>query len=402
MRLVIVQYAGNHREDVQRLAVGGPETYYAQKYAVDAIAEIGKQIEAATVLCCVTANPYNEIVQTGVRAIGCGFGKEIQIKLLIKLIEQQNPTHLIVRMPTREVFRWAIEANVRTLAVLADSFPLKGIRNRQRNYLLANLLNKTQIEWVSNHGICSSLSLQRIGVKSDKIIPYDYPHTLTPDMFQPKSHPVGSSAWNLIYVGSLTESKGVGDVLESLANLRTKNLSVSLTIVGQGETDYFLTKARQLQIETYIEFLGLVPNNAVVRLMREADLVLVPSRHDYPEGFPFTIYEALCSRTPIIASDHPMFQTNLKHGSSAMIFPAGNSIALSACIEKLLSDSALYRSLSVASYGTWKQLQIPVKWADMINYWLWDSDENRQWLFNHRLASGRYNSTIAKAGSSSF
>lgn len=397
MRLLIVQYAGDYRETVQRFAEGGDETYYAQKYTVDAVAEIGKQIEEAAVLCCMTNEPYDEVVQNGVRAIGCGFSQKIDAKTLIKLIEAQNPTHLVVRTPIRDIFKWAIDKKVPTLAMLADSFSSKGIPNKLRNYLLANLLKNKRVEWIGNHGISSSTSLQRIGVKSDKIVPYDCPPTATPSSFSPKDLRVNATTWNLVYVGLISQSKGVGDVLESLANLRAKNLPVRLKIAGQGETEYFLDQAKQLHVEDYVEFLGLVPNKVVVLLMRDADLVLIPSRHEYPEGFPYTIYEALCSRTPIVASDHPMFRNNLKHGSSAMIFPAGNAIALSACIEKLLSDSTLYLNLSVASYDTWTQLQIPVNWADMINRWLWDSDENRQWLFDHRLASGRYNSNVAKA-----
>ena len=193
-------------------------------------------------------------------------------------------------------------------------------------------------------------------------------------------------------MGSVTESKGVGDVLDSLAQLRAKNFPVKLQIAGRGEMDVFHQKVKQLQIEDDVEFLGLVPNNKVVHLMRESDIVLIPSRHDYPEGFPLTIYEALCSRTPIVASDHPMFQNNLKHEVNAMVFPASNSIALSECIEKLLSAPELYQSLSIASSDAWNRLQIPVKWADMINRWLDDSPENQQWLFEHRLSSGRYDS----------
>lgn len=395
MRLLMVQYYGDYREAVRRYAEGGDDTYYAQKYSVDAVAEIGKQIEEAAVLCCMTAEPYNEILQNGVKAIGAGFNRKIHLEKIINLIEEQSPTHLTVHTPIQGVFRWAIQNKVPTMAVLADSFLTKGWRNQIDNYLLANLLNKEQIQWVGNHGINSCKSLQSIGIKSNKIIPWDWPSVVTPDSFSQKSLRVNANTWNLVYVGSITESKGVGDILESIANLKAKNLSVSLKIAGRGETEYFLNKAKQLKIEENIEFLGLVPNKNVVHLMRKADLVLVPSRHEYPEGFPMTLYEAFCSRTPIVASDHPMFQNNLKHGVNAIIFPAGNSSALSACIEKLLSDSVLYSSLSAASYNSWKRLQIPVKWAELINRWLDDSPENQQWLFEHRLSSERYNSIFA-------
>jgi glycosyltransferase involved in cell wall biosynthesis len=390
MRLLIVQYAGDYRETVQRLDRGEGETYYAQKYSVDAVADLSKTIEEAAVLCCFTQERYDEVLSNGVRAIGAGFKTKINITTLIELIEKQKPTHLIVRTPIQEVVGWAIQKKVSTIAILADSFPTQGLKNNLKNYWLAKALNNKQIDWVFNHGINSSISLQQIGVNSDKIIPWDWPPLVTPDSFSAKTLQKKEKGWDLVYVGYISESKGIGDVLEALKELRNKNIFINLKVAGKGEVDKFIHISKQLNIENCVEFLGLVPNQAIVHLMREADLVIIPSRHDYPEGFPMTIYEALCSRTPIIASDHPMFQNKLKNGTNALIFPAAKAVDLAACIEKLLSSPELYEQLSLASYDAWKQLQIPVKWADMIKRWLDNSPENQQWLFEHRLSSGRY------------
>lgn len=395
MRLLFVQYAGDYREAFQRFAAGGGETYYAQKYSVDAVTDIAKQIEEVTVLCCMTKEPYNEVLENGVRAIGAGFDKDIQINTLLKLIEEQKPTHLIVRTAKREIFRWAVSKKVRTMALFAESISQRGLRSKLRNYLLADLLNNKQVEWVAAYGLNSAVLFQQIGVKADKLIPWDFIVTETPDSSPPKSLQRYQKNWQLFYIGSMIEAKGVGDVLEALAKLRAKNFPVSLKIAGRDENEYFLNKARQLQIEDCVDFLGLVPNNTVLPLMKEADVVLVPSRHEYPEGFPLAITHSLCARTPIIASDHPMFLDNLKDGLSAMIFPAGNAGALSECIEKLLSNPELYWSLSFESKEAWERLQIPVKWAELINRWIDDSPENKQWLFEHRLSSGQYNLTSA-------
>jgi len=391
MRLLMVQYAGDYREAVERFAEGKGETYYAQKYSVDAVAEIGKLMEEVTVICCLTTEPYNQVLANGVRAIGAGFQGKIQIKNLLRLIEEQNPTHLVMCTPIREVFQWAIRHKVKTIAILADSFSSEGLRDKIRNYLLTRTLNNNQIEWIGNHGINSCLSLQKIGVKPSKIIPWDWPSTITPDSFDAKTLPVGKSTWNLVYIGSITEAKGIGDVLEAIAKLKAKNLSVNLKIAGKGEVAKFTKQAQKLQISDSVEFLGLLENNRIVHLMREADLVAIPSRHAYPEGVPMTIYEALCSRTPIIASDHPMFQNNLKHQENAMIFSASDSTDLAAQIEKLVSDSALYESISLAAPKAWKRLQNPVKWALMIKRWIDGSEESCQWLLEHALSSGLYN-----------
>ncbi|MEG4404802.1 glycosyltransferase [Microcoleus sp. MON2_D5] len=395
MRLLIVQYAGDYRESFERFAEGKGETYSAQKYSVDAVAEIGKLMEEVTVICCLTAEPYNRVLANGVRAIGTGFQGKIPMKNLLRLIAEQKPTHLVLRTPIGEIFQWAIRHKVKTIATLADSFSTEGLRKKIKNYWLASLLNNNQIEWIGNHGINSCLSIKKIGVKSSKIIPWDWPSTVTPDLFTQKTLPVGKSTWDLVYIGSITESKGVGDVIEAVAKLKAKNLSMNLKIAGGGEIEKFTKQAKQLQVEDRVQFLGLLENNRVVHLMREADLVVIPSRHAYAEGVPMTIYEALCSRTPIIASDHPMFQNNLKHQENAMIFSASDSRDLAAQIEKLLSDSALYESISLVAADAWKRLQIPVKWALMIERWIDGSEENRQWLLEHTLSSGLYNSRSA-------
>jgi glycosyltransferase involved in cell wall biosynthesis len=390
MRLFIVQYAGDYRETFLRFQQGGQETYYAQKYSVDVVAQLAKQCEEVTTLCLLTQESYNEVLEPGLRAIGAGFRENVLIKPIIELLERQQPTHLVIRTPIPELFQWAIKKKVKTLATLADSFRNKNFKNKVKNYFLTKLLNHQQIEWIGNHGIDSCLSLRDIGVNPNKLIPWDWIHEISPESFSPKNIDQKKENWDLIYVGSVVQAKGVGDILEAVSQLKAQNVSVKLKIVGGGDRTDFQQQSTQLQISDRVEFTGLVPNHAIIHLMREADLVLIPSRHEYPEGFPMTIYEALCSRTPIVASDHPMFQSKLKHEQTAAIFPAGNSEALANCIKKLLSDPPLYRNLSVASSQTWKSLQIPVKWADLIDRWLDNSSESQAWLFNHRLSSGIY------------
>lgn len=393
MRLLIVQFAGDYRETVQRFDAGKEETYYAQKYSVDAVAEIGKRIEEAAVLCCLTTEPYHEILSNGVCAIGAGFQDNVDIKRLLQLIEDYKPTHLIVRTAFRQIFRWAIDNQIPTLAMFAESVGTGGgLLNKWRSYCLARYLNHKQVKWVGNYGLDASKALQKIGVKPGKIIPWNFIGTESPASFEAKNLQNDGKTWQLFYVGSMIEGKGVGDILNAMAQLRAKNVSVRLKLAGPDKTGVFHQQAKELKIEECVEFLGLIPNKTVVPLMREADIVLVPSRHEYPEGFPLAITHALCARTPVIASDHPMFINHLKSGVNAMIFPAGDSTALSACIEQLLSDPELYLRLSKTSYKTWKQMQMPVKWADMIGCWLDTSPEKEQWLVKHSLSSGIYNS----------
>jgi glycosyltransferase involved in cell wall biosynthesis len=304
MRVLIVQYSGDYRQAAKDFANHKEETYYAQKYSVNAVAEIGKKVEEVATLCCLTKVPYNEVLENGVRAIGTGFSHKIQSRKLLKLVEEYHPTHLILRTPNQALIRWAIKRDIKILMLLADSFNSKGLRGKIKNYQLASLLNHKKIDWVGNHNITASMSLENIGVNPDKIISWDWPYQISPDFFPVKSLPSNKETWDVFYAGSVTEAKGIGDVIEAIAHLKNQGTSIQLKIAGKGDLENFKNKAKSLKIEDSIEFLGLVPNKTIVPLMREADCVVVPSRSEYPEGFPMTINEALYSRTPIIASDH--------------------------------------------------------------------------------------------------
>jgi len=393
MRLVIVQYAGDYAEAFHRLAKEGIENYYAQKYSVDAVTEMRKRAESesVTVICCMTPEFEDVVLENGVRAIGCGFTNKINSQKLIQLIAQQNPTHLVMRAIVPDVFKWAIKTKIRTIAVFAESIVTKTWRNKIRNYFFAKLLNNEQIEWVGTYGITSSLLFKEIGVKPDKIIPWDFLLETNPGSLLPKKFPTGLNTLKLFYAGALVQSKGVGDILEAVAKLRERHISVDLKMAGEGEEEFFAKRVEELQIKDSVEFLGMIATSTLEDKMRDSDVVLVTSRHEYPEGFPLTIQHALRTRTPIVASDHPMFKTHLKHGVNSMIFEAGNSVALAECMEKLISDSALYHNLSVASHSTWHELRLPVKWAELIDRWLDDTPESKQWLFEQRLASESYN-----------
>ena len=78
---------------------GGDETYYAQRSSVDFVAELGREIEQAGVLCCTSDESYDEVVGDGVRAMGAGWTDRSSIALVLSMIEQFQPTHLVLTTP---------------------------------------------------------------------------------------------------------------------------------------------------------------------------------------------------------------------------------------------------------------------------------------------------------------
>jgi glycosyltransferase involved in cell wall biosynthesis len=204
------------------------------------------------------------------------------------------------------------------------------------------------------------------------------------------SHPL-----RLLYVGSVTAEKGVADLLRSLQLLKAQGLQLELDIVGRDPDGSMGALARRLGLHDEIKFCGVIPNEDIPNIMRTRDIVVIPSRHEYPEGLPLTIYEALAARTPIIASDHPMFRGTLVNQETAVIFRAGDPGALAESIRRLAGDPELYAAISEKSSEAWSALQLPVTWGELIQRWLSDSTPDREWLANYSIASGRYNDQIA-------
>ena len=215
--------------------------------------------------------------------------------------------------------------------------------------------------------------MQEIGVNPDKILPWDWPFDGFLSDVKPRKINLNVKGIKIFYAGSLTENKGVGDLIDAVALLDTRGVSVWLKIAGDGEMNRFKQQSEKLNIEDRVEFLGLVSTSYVADAMREADVVAVPSRREYPEGFPKTINEALSARTPLVVSDHPVFQSRLKHRSSAMIFKSGEVDDLADCIEELRKRPELYSSLSESAHEVLESLQIPLKWGDLIWDWVNES-----------------------------
>lgn len=391
MRVTYVQYAGDFRQTFESFESGGKATYQGQRHSLDFVGKLAARCEQVSVICATSDERYDTILANGVRAIGAGLHPAYNDAELIPAVAATAPDRLIIKTPARHLIRWAAKRNIRMLVPLADSFPRKMFRDRLRNWLLARELNRPIVEWVGNHGLNSCLSLIDIGVRTEKIIPWDWPPAFTPHDRDARTRRPGP--FKLIYVGTVSEQKGVGDLLDALAILRSRDMPVTATIYGRDRNGSMAAKAASLSLGDVATLAGPIANEDVVGAMGEADAVVVPSRHEYPEGLPLTIYEALSSRTPILASDHPMFRGALKNGQSAAIFRASDPEDLARAIRDLSDNTQLYQDLSRGGAAAWDALQLPVGATELVDRWL---SEDRAWLKSHSVGSGQYDVRLAE------
>ena len=388
-RIVFLQY-GNYADTVDRFANGEPESYYAQRYSVDFTAGLLDIAESVTVVC-LNSEPYERMLPNGVCGLGLRVWQPGGMARLFNFLRHTQPTHAVVVTPMTKLLRWCARNGIRVLPMLADSFPQGGSRTRLRYWWLAHTLNRNVFPWIGNHNVNSARDLARIGVDPAKIIPWDWPPQVTPDNYRAKESPA-PPPFRAIYVGHLSKAKGLTDALAAVASLGGSDTAPHLTVLaGKTPSEEYLKLVREYGVSERVHFYTeRLPHRDVVALMHEHDAVLVPSRHEYPEGLPMTIYDAFCARTPLIASDHPMFAGKIAHEKNALVFRAGDPASLAEAIRRLQVDTELFRALSEGSRQAWLDLQCPVKWGDLITRWLRATPEDDAWLGSHTLASGTY------------
>ena len=372
-RLTLVQF-GDYAEAHWRFADGGSETFYAQKYTVDFVASLASRadIESLTVVC-LSSNSPDAVLPNGVKTMGIELfpnGQSARYRQLVDAVKKTRPTHLIVMSPCIPLIAWGVRTGVHVLPMFADSFRSARLRARMQYRLLALLLNASSIELVANHNLAASLDLKRIGVDASKIVPFDWPAIITPRSYEAKSAPPANRSFRLLYVGSLIVAKGVGDAIQAVSRLRTRGRQVELTIIGRGESEYFQRMAITEKVERYVSFLGPRSHSEVIAAMRDHDAVLVPSHWSYPEGLPMTLYEALCTRTPLLASDHPMFAAKIRDRDNSLVFPERNPEAIADCVDNLASSPELYASLSAAGANAADNYLCPLKYDCLISDFL--------------------------------
>ena len=403
IRLLIIQL-GDYRASMEARDRGEPETYRAQYHSMDVVERLAAQGQCLVI--CLDTEPY-DVVRKNFRLVsgrfmpksgGFRFRREVarSSKTIIRYGEEFNPSHIIIRAPgwvMEKIGGWAINAGMQVLPVFADIFYNNSLKDRLKNHFLVRLLNDSRISLVANHNYPACWSMVEAGVKAKKVVPYDWPPVRNPKDSPAKSLVQGDSPISLLYAGAVSEAKGVGDLIEAVRHLGQKGLSIRLEVCGAGPKLGSLKKqAEEYGLREKVVFNGMISNIEVLEKMRATNLVVVPSRHEYPEGLPNVIYEGFETRTPVICSDHPTFVMRLTDGTGCRIFPARNPVALATAVEEAVMDPETYASLSRTTLPAWEGIQCPVTFEELLKDWMsWACSEGDLSVLNNSL--GNYSDT---------
>jgi len=147
---------------------------------------------------------------------------------------------------------------------------------------------------------------------------------------------------DLVFLGRLVSGKGVPVLLDAIANLKSRGLCPSLTIIGTGPDETALRQqAFTLGIGDQVNFIGSRRGPELVTLLNQHRVIVIPSTWEEPFGV--VALEALaCGCVPIVSQSGGLPDAV---GPCGVVVPKNDSVALSRAIEMVLSDKEIQITL---------------------------------------------------------
>jgi glycosyltransferase involved in cell wall biosynthesis len=146
----------------------------------------------------------------------------------------------------------------------------------------------------------------------------------------------------VLFVGRVTEQKGVFDLLDAFAPLAE---DARLRVVGRGDTAELEARARELGVADAVTVEGVVPEAALPGYYAACDVYCLPSHY---ESFGIGNLEAMATGTPVVTTKTGGVPEYATHEENALLAPAGATDRLGGHLEGLLESPALREELGAA------------------------------------------------------
>lgn len=144
----------------------------------------------------------------------------------------------------------------------------------------------------------------------------------------------------ILFVGALSEVKGVGCLLDAFSEVHNEVPSSKLVLVGGGpKTEGYKKRANELKLNGSVEFRGVVRDDGkLLGLYNESDVVVLPSNVGGPISC--TLLEGMSCGKAVISTDVPGGIPDVLGEDAGILIRRNDAEGLAEELTKLLTDPA--------------------------------------------------------------
>ncbi len=163
--------------------------------------------------------------------------------------------------------------------------------------------------------------------------------------------PSSTGKLRFVVVATYESRKGQDLLIEAVRQLSAGTSARTLfQFVGRALDEPFYAALRERSSDLdNVEFLGPLEHEQALEMMREADVVVCPSRD---ETMPIVLLEAFSISKAVVSFDVGGIREWIRDGFNGLLVPAEDVSAMAAAIEQIAGDPSLRHALGVAAHET--------------------------------------------------
>ena len=154
------------------------------------------------------------------------------------------------------------------------------------------------------------------------------------------------------FAARFTPAKGIGDLLDALALMRTYGSRVRLKLAGGGDVERWREAAMACGVADQVSFVGWLTGDAKLAFYRNARVFCMPSHY---ESFGIATLEAMFSGIPVVGTRLGGFLDLVQDGVTGYLVERGDCEALAKRLHLLMDDPALAEKMGKAGLDAAKQ-----------------------------------------------
>lgn len=151
-----------------------------------------------------------------------------------------------------------------------------------------------------------------------------------------------SSCFHLLFLGLITQQKGIFDLLDMLGDYRSEfEGRLCLHVGGNGEVETLKSKIDGYGLNDIVRYEGWVSGERKIELFNRVDAYILPS---YAEGLPISILEAMSYGLPVLSTPVGGIP-EIVSSDTGILFDPGDKEGMYAAVKSVMTDKAEYERM---------------------------------------------------------